>query len=96
MYAEFDADNLLTVVKRQHLELVRQADRERRCQILKPPAPRLHGRKLPTPLLSIVRGGLWLYARDRALMRMRKMPLHERLTGSSRTSKGVQACSAVK
>ena len=96
MYADFDADNLLAVVKRHHLELVRQADQEKWCRTRKPPAARPRGWKLLTTVGGVIRSGLWLYARGRELMQVRKIPMNERRIGSSRTNKGVQACRAVK
>jgi hypothetical protein len=96
MYADFDVDNLLVIVKRHHLELVQQADRERLCRSLKPPVRWRHRWAVQTLVDGLGRVGFWLRLCGRELRRRRHIPINEGLRGSSRTNKGVQACRAVK
>jgi hypothetical protein len=95
MYADFDVDNLLAVVQRHHLELVRRAERERLCRALKPPVRWRHRRVVQTLVDGLGRVGFWLRVCGRELRR-RHLPINEGRRGPSRTNKGVQACRAVK
>jgi hypothetical protein len=91
VYADCDAENLLTIVKQQHLELMRQADRERLLRRPALPSRRWRAWLLHTLIDGAVRGGVWLQSHG-----VRKISLHAACFGASKTNKGVPACSSVK
>jgi hypothetical protein len=96
VYADFDAENLLTIVKQHHHELVRQADRERLLRQQTQPVRRARTWQLWTLIDGVVRCGVWLQSRGRRLARVKKIPIHVECFGVSKTNKGMQACSSVK
>ena len=96
MYADFDAENLLTIVKQHHFELVQQADREWLLRRQRQLPRRWRTWQLRTIIDGVVRCGVWLQSRGRRLAGVRKIPIHAECFGASQTNKGMQACSSVK
>jgi hypothetical protein len=87
VYADFDAENLLTIVKQHHHELVQQADRERLLRRQTPPVRRVRTWQLWTLIDGVVRCGVWRRSRGRRLASVRKVPINAGYFGASKTNR---------